>query len=165
MAKYYTNENGKRTEFKVFIIHGHSGEWRTVKTFIEDILKIQTRAVIDEVGTDVLINEVRKAVWDCECAVAIMSGDDILADNVKYARPNVMIEIGYTMGFYDHLYWRDNDLNPVLLIREKDTHIPTDLSGIKHEVYDSKTGIQTTLLNIGKFIEQVLQQVKEYYDE
>jgi predicted nucleotide-binding protein len=167
MAKFkqYIGQDGTREEFIVFLIHGHSEEWRKVKQYIENVLNFRVKAIVDEVGTDTLINEVRKAIWDCDCAIAIMSGDDIMINNSKYSRPNVMFEIGYTMGFFDHLYWEDDDLNAVLLVREKDTYIPTDLAGIKYEQYDKQNGIERSFGYIKGFIDKTFEQVKEYYKE
>lgn len=167
MAKFkkYVGQTGTREDFIVFLIHGHSEDWKKVNQYIENKLNFRVKAITDEIGTDTLINEVRKGIWKCDCAIAIMSGDDILMDNSKYARPNVMIEIGYTMGFFDHQYWEDDDLNPVLLIREKDTYIPSDLSGLKYEQYDKQAGIETSFSYIKGFIQKTLEQVKNYYKD
>jgi predicted nucleotide-binding protein len=168
MKKYkrYKGLDGKMSEFSIFLIHGRSMDWKKVKDFIEDTLSFKVTVIIEEVGADTIISKLRKAIWkNSDCAIAIMSADDLMADNTKYARPNVLFEIGYTMGFFDHLYWEDDDLHPVLMLKEKETYIPSDLAGIEYMEYNKIEGIEKTFEPLSKYINKIFEQVKEYYKE
>ena len=167
MAEFrqYKGLEGKKVDFVVFIIHGHSDARKEVKTFVEESLNFRVKVIIDEYGAGTIIEEVRNGIWDSDCAIAIMSGDDILKDNTKNARPNVMFEIGYTMGFFDNLYWEENSFNPVLLLIEEGTNIPTDLEGIKHEKFNKERGVKSSFDYIKGFLEKTFKQVKKYYKD
>lgn len=163
--KRYKGLDGKTSEFSIFLIHGRTNDWKKVKDFIESSLNFKVNVIIEEIGTDTIINKLRKAIWQSDCAIALMSADDLLADSTIYARPNVLFEIGYTMGFFDNLYWEDDNLNPVLMLKEEETYIPSDLAGIEYTKYDRVHGIELAYENIAKFINKIFLEVKDYYKE
>jgi hypothetical protein len=76
---------------------------------------------------DTLLNGKRGQVWrDCDCAVAILSGDDLQRDRTRTPWPNVLFELGYCMGFFDLRYWDDEGIRPVILVADNRTKIPSD---------------------------------------
>jgi len=151
------------TKFSVFLIHGKGDDYKKVKKFIESKLQFEVRAIVDEFGNETIFKQVRDAISDCDCAVAIMSADDILADGTKYARPNVTLEIGYTIGFFDLLYWDDDKLVPVVILRDKEAYIPSDLSGVKYRQYDNTIGIESVFDDLEQTLEGIFKSIKKYY--
>jgi len=163
------NEQGERGPFIVFLIHGRSDDWKAVKAFITRKLRMQTKVLVAEYSGGTLIDKVRKSMWlECDCAVAILSADDVLANRQRNARPNVHFEIGYCMGFFDYRYWEDNDIEPVILIKEDATQLPSDFHGIEYIEYSRKKGrggIKESFGPLEQGLERVFAAVHEYFEE
>ena len=167
--------SGKQEPFTVFIIHGRSKEYKKVVKFINEELGFDTRVLMDRFHGQTILQRIRSAIWnECDCAVAIMSADDNIR-TVKpldssekklkrYARQNVIYEMGYCLGFFDHLYWEDvkDEIQPVVILKEKETAVPADLLGVNTLIY-KKGKIETALPTLGQALEDLFEQVKEYY--
>lgn len=165
--KYHTyiGIDGKRTNFTVFIIHGHSNDWKKIKKYIEDKLKFKVKVLLDSYAGTTIIDKLRRAIWEeSDCAVAIMSADDLLVNETKNPRPNVLLEIGYTQGFFDHLYWYSDKINPVVLLKEDLAAIPSDLNGVEYLEYSQKTKISKVFPQLKQALENLYKQVKKYYE-
>lgn len=162
------NEHGKWTPFKVFIIHGRSNDWRRVKRFIEGKLRFKTEVAGLSVMGGTIISKIRNHVWhDCDCAVAILSADDMLIDKTRNARPNVLFEVGYCMGFFDLRYWEDDRLESVLLIREDKTTMPSDFAGIEYIPYSRAAGegIGGTYDKLAVGLENIYERVNQFFKD
>jgi predicted nucleotide-binding protein len=159
-------EDGERTRFRVFLIHGRSRDWVKVKRFIEHDLRFEVVVSIEKFRGQPLIQKIREAVWhDCDCAVAILSADDLQRDRTRTARANVLLEVGYSMGFFDYRYWSDEDIQPVVLMTEDRTAIPSDLEGIEQIRYSRRhrQGIAAVFDTLGQALNDVYSQVDEYF--
>ncbi len=91
---------------------------------------------VEEFTGGIILQKIKDAIWhECDCAVAILSADDILHNGEKNARPNVIFELGYCMGFWDHYYWDEGKLEPVILLKEKTVQVNSDLNGFEFIEY------------------------------
>jgi predicted nucleotide-binding protein len=137
--KTVNSEGGTRTPFRVFLIHGRSSDWKRVKKFIEEVLNFEVVVSVERFTGEPLIEKIRRQVWfQCDCAVAILSADDQRQDSSRTARPNVIFELGYCMGFFDFRYWESNEIESVILISEDKTELPSDLAGIERITYSNE---------------------------
>lgn len=170
----YKGYEGKRTEFTVFIIHGHDDVfYREVQKFIESKLKFRTIVLKDEFNGKTIIEKLQHKIWEeVDCAIAVMSADDKLKSSLINPRPNVLFEIGYCLGYFDQLYVDDleNEIRPVVLIKEDRTQIPSDLNGMELIDYSRGSISNAKKRNlIYAAVEQrlrlLLKQVIEYYKE
>jgi predicted nucleotide-binding protein len=133
MSKYrtYIDDEGEESEFTVFLIHGHSQDWRIVERYIKEKLEFNVVVLKERYRGKHVLDKYKEAVWyDCDCAVGIMNPDDQLKSGDFLARPNVLYEIGYCQGFYDHLYWKD-EIEPVVILKEKTVPLNSDLHGLE----------------------------------
>jgi len=109
----------------VFISHGGSPDWRKVQAYIEKDLKISTLELAQEVnGGLTIIEKLERNAARCDCAVIIMTGEDLFQNDLARVRENVMHEIGYFQGKYGR--------NFVILLHEEGVNIPTNLSGVAY---------------------------------
>jgi hypothetical protein len=107
-----------------------------------------------------------KSIWyDSDCAVAILSADDQLVDGTFNARPNVLYEIGFAMGFFDFRYWEDERVYPVLLVKDETTPIPTDFLGPEYFSYDQANGIDVTATfeRLDNALEALFKRIRDYF--
>jgi predicted nucleotide-binding protein len=159
-------ENGERSRFRVFLIHGHSADWEKVKKFIQGSLRFETIVSMETVTGKPIIQKIQEAVWhDCDCAVAILSADDRQMDNKRFARPNVLFEVGYCMGFFDHRYWLDDEIHPVILMMDDRLSLPSDLEGIERIQYSRKKkgGITVEFSKLAQRLETLYSQIDDYF--
>ena len=85
----------------VFITHGRSPDWRAVQAFIERDVGLATIELAQEANRGRTIVEKLEDGGDrCDCAVIVMTGDDIANEGEVRVRENVMHEIGYFHGLY-----------------------------------------------------------------
>jgi hypothetical protein len=114
----------------VFVIHGH-----------DDYLKTEVQLLLNKAGVrNIVLHEVadkgrtliEKLIEEgknSNYAIALLSPDDLLNDGNKRARQNVILEVGFFMGFLGKERMR-------MLIKEN-VEIPSDLNGILYEKYDN----------------------------
>lgn len=162
------NEHRERGPFKVFLIHGRSDDWKKVKQFITEELRFKTQVLVEEYTGQSILTKIRQKMWEeCDCAVAILSADDLLVTEERHARPNVLFEVGYCMGFFDYRYWEDDDIEPVILIIENGTEIPSDLRGVEYIGYHRRTrgGIKASFEPLQQGLERIYAQVKDYFED
>ena len=147
----YTDEDGEEQEFIVFIIHGHSEDWREIERYINKKLNFKTVVLKENYKPgETIIEKLEEAVYEeCDCAVAIMSPDDQTSDGKKRARQNVLYEIGYCQSAYD----RDG----VIILKEESVELQSDLHGLVYIGY--KKG------NIGSTLAQLAEGLEEIYEE
>lgn len=160
------SEEEDRTRFRVFLIHGRSRDWTKVKKFIERESRFETIVSVEEFTGEPLIHKIQKTVWyKCDCAVAILSADDLQRRRVRTARPNVLFEVGYCMGFFDNRYWLDEEINPIVLITEDRTTLPSDLEGIERISYSrtDRRGIAKSFETLGKALNLIHSRVDDYF--
>lgn len=109
----------------VFITHGRSNDWRTVQPFIEKDVGLSTVELAQEpnMGRTIIEKLIDNAAR-CDCAVIVMTGDDVTKENEARVRENVMHEIGFFQGRYGR--------NFVVLLHEDGVNIPTNLAGVAY---------------------------------
>jgi predicted nucleotide-binding protein len=167
MGVRFRQVNGEfgRERFRVFLIHGRSRDWSKVKKFIEHEIRFEVVVSIEKFTGQPLIQKVREAVWHhCDCAVAILSADDLQRNRTRTARPNVILEVGYSMGFFDHRYWSENALEPVILVTEDKTAIPSDLDGIEQIRFARRgQGIAAAFGRLGQALNDLHKRVDSYF--
>lgn len=152
MSKYrtYKDEEEDEADFIVFIIHGHSDDWRKVERYINHNLNFRTVVLLEDNNpSNTIIEDLEENINEmCDCAVAIMSPDDITADGKNRARQNVLFEIGYCFGFYNR--------EDVVILKEKSVEINSDLHGLIYIPY-LKDNIDTTFHKLGERLEEIFE--------
>lgn len=115
---------------KVFIIHGHDVQ---LKTEVQLLLhRAGVNNIVLHEQADKGRNIIEKLIEETESAnyaIALLSPDDELHDGTKRARQNVILEIGYFLGKLGK--------SRVRVLKKGDVEIPSDLSGVLYENYDS----------------------------
>jgi predicted nucleotide-binding protein len=122
-----------------FIIHGHDNE---LKTEVQLLLKragvnsvvLHEQADKGRTIIDKLINETETAGY----AIALITPDDLSQDGTNRARQNVILEIGYFVGFLGKERLR--------MIVKGDVEIPSDLQGILYEKHNTSGAWKIKLL-------------------
>lgn len=167
--KTYIDGNNEEVEFTVFIIHGHSDEWRKLERFIKDELKFNAVVLKESYTGQVVLEKFKDAVRDSDCAVAIMSPDDIANNGSYRARQNVLFEIGYCQGIFDMYYYGiqnededEDDFEPVMIIKEEsvDFQEVSDLLGVDVMGYTNKN-VEIVFYQLGKALKRVYKQLKD----
>jgi len=167
--KTYTDDNRDEVEFTVFIIHGHSDEWIKVERFIKDELRFNAIVLQQSYTGQVVLDKFKDAVWDSDCAIAIMSPDDIANSGNYRARQNVLFEIGYCQGLFDSYYYAEDDesedeydFEPVIIVKEQsiDFREVSDLLGLEVINYMDKN-IESTFFQLGKALKRIYKQLKD----
>jgi len=99
-----------------------------------------------------------------------MSADDKLNRTILNVRPNVLFEISYCLGYFDQLYVEDyeNEIRPVVIVKEDKTYTPSDLNGIEVIEYSkanlvTKAYLTKIYLAIEERLELLFTQIKDYY--
>lgn len=157
----YTDEEGDDVEFTVFIIHGHSEEWRKIERFIKDELGFNAIVMKESYSGKQILDKFTDAVIDADCAVAIMSPDDKLANGNFRARQNVLYELGYCKGVLENYYAEeDYDFEPVIVIKEKtiDMREVSDLIGLEVLNYHHN-GIETVYHHLGRALQNIYEEL------
>lgn len=133
---------------------------RKLQTFIEQRLRSKT-----------IIEKLQEKIWfHTDCALAVMSADGRLNTKVLNARPNMIFEIGYCLGFFDQIYAEDhaNEIRPVVLVKEDRTYIPSDLNGLelidysRRSIQDKKSYAQLWMA-VQERLESLFALTKNYY--
>ncbi|MGB8194298.1 MAG: TIR domain-containing protein [Chitinophagaceae bacterium] len=169
MAKHrfhtYMDENNEELEFTVFIIHGHSEEWRNVERFIKDDLEFNAVILKESFSGKVLFNKFRDTLWNqADCVVAIMTPDDKLNDGSFRSRQNVIYELGYAQAMYDSYYDEDDEeeFERAIIIKERsiDFREISDLMGVECLEYNAPN-INTTFHQLEKALKRIYNDLKE----
>ena len=112
-------------QLRVFITHGRSPDWRAVQAFVERDVGLSTVELAQEPNLGrTIVEKLEDGARRCDCAVIVMTGDDLANGDEVRVRENVMHEIGYFHG----LYGRKN----VVLLHEDGVNTPTNLAGIAY---------------------------------
>lgn len=110
---------------RVFITHGRSNDWRAVQPFIEKDVGLSTIELAQEPNLGrTLIEKLIDNAARCDCAVIVMTGDDVANEDEARVRENVMHEIGFFQGRYGR--------SLVILLHEEGVNIPTNLAGVAY---------------------------------
>jgi predicted nucleotide-binding protein len=88
-----------KTEGKIFIGHGGSADWKDLKDFIRDRLRLDYDEFNREPVAGLTAKERLVAMLDNACfAFLVMTAEDEHADGTRHARENVIHEIGLFQG-------------------------------------------------------------------
>jgi hypothetical protein len=132
----YKTESGRQREFTVFIIHGPLGKHAEVQEYIEQKLKMKAVVLISEFNSGWLFENILDAIDRSDCAVAILSPDDKLADGTPKARENAIFEIGYCMSHWKKQYQFYDPFVPVILMKEGSVVLGANFAGFQYIPYD-----------------------------
>jgi predicted nucleotide-binding protein len=163
MAKFktYIDDDGEEIEFTVFIIHGHSDDWRKIESFINKELKFKTIVLRESFSGKIIFDKFRDTAWEnMDCAVAVLTPDDELNNGTFRARQNVFFELGYCRAVFDSNDdgYNESEFEQLLLIKHKsiDLSEASDLLGIECLEYD--TNIDTVLLQLRKALKGIYKE-------
>jgi sugar/nucleoside kinase (ribokinase family) len=85
----------------VFVAHGGNPQWRAVKAFIEDELKLPVHSFESGVwGSTQVTDALDDLLGRCGFAVCVLTAEDLSADGQWRARQNVVHEVGLFQGRY-----------------------------------------------------------------
>lgn len=162
--KKYTTEDGKKVEFTVFLIHGHSKELDKIERFIKDELNFNVIILQNDFSGKLILDKFREAIWDStDCAIAIMSPDDKLENGNYRARQNVFYELGYCQAVFDSYYEDDQyQFEPVIVIKERTINFDevSDLLGL--DVINYTDGhIDSVFYQLAKSLTRIYQELSD----
>jgi predicted nucleotide-binding protein len=110
---------------RVFISHGRSEDWRRVQPFIEKDVGLGTLELAQEANHGrTIIEKLLDNANRCDSAVIVMTGDDLIGDDERRVRENVMHEIGFFQGRYGRTL--------VVLMHEEGVNVPSNLAGVAY---------------------------------
>ncbi len=141
--KKQISNNGELISNKIFIVHGHD---KAPRHEIENLLQKQSlKPIILELqasGSKTVIEKFEEH-GEVGFAIVLLTGDDEgrKKGESQYevrARQNVYFELGFFIGKLGR--------NRVCALRDNDVLVPSDLSGIIIEEFDSKGAWRTNLL-------------------
>jgi predicted nucleotide-binding protein len=166
MAKFktYYDDNDEEVEFTVFIIHGHSPEWKKVNGYINEVLNFKTLVLKESFSGKVVFDKFRDTVWEkIDCAVAILTPDDQLNDGNFRARQNIIYELGYCQGVFDSNYEDDeydSDFERVIMIKHNaiNLHEISDLLGV--ESLEFSSNVDSTFSQLGKTLKGIYKELR-----
>lgn len=164
MARFrtYEDNDGEGVDFVVFIIHGRSEDWRKVERYINHELEFRTIVLKETYTGKNILQKFKDATEESDCAVAILSPDDDMADGSSRARQNVLFEAGYCMATFEQRYEDDDDDStpPVVILNERtiDFKEVSDLLGLDSLRYSNGT-IETTFPQLGKALEAIYEDL------
>lgn len=160
MARFrtYEDNDGDDVDFVVFIIHGRSEDWRKVERYINHELEFRTIVLKESYSGKNILEKFKDAIDKSDCAVAILTPDDAMADGGTRARQNVLFEAGYCMASFEQRYEDESDeyTPPVIILNERsiDFKEVSDLLGLDSLRYTNGT-IETTFPQLRNALEGV----------
>jgi Predicted nucleotide-binding protein containing TIR-like domain len=158
--KSYQNEANKRKAFTVFIIHGPSLERNKVEKFIVEKCNMKTVVLVKKFKPGFLLENIEASIVnDCDCAVALLSPDEKLANRKFTVRQNAIFEVGYCMGHWRNRYRGYKKFEPVILMKERSVQLGADLQGIQCMEYDQKN-LRATFEDLGSALLNIYEAVK-----
>jgi len=85
---------------RVFVSHGHDElVRRRIRDFLEGRLKHQAVVLVDDVGAgQVIIEKLEEHAAGVDCALLLLTADDVTKEGGVRARQNVIHELGYFQG-------------------------------------------------------------------
>ena len=121
---------------KVFIVHGHN---ETMKLAVASIItKLSLTPIILHEQPNkgrTIIEKFERLSEDVSFAIVLLSADDAMGDGKYRARQNVILELGYFIAKLG----RENVI-ALYDTSASDIEIPSDISGILYEPYDTPNG-------------------------
>jgi sugar/nucleoside kinase (ribokinase family) len=85
----------------VFVAHGGDPRWRAVKAFIEEECKLPVFSFESGVwGSTQVTEALNQYLEQCGFAVCVLTAEDMSADGRRWARQNVVHEVGLFQGRY-----------------------------------------------------------------
>lgn len=165
MGKYktYLDDNGDEVEFTVFIIHGHSEDFRKVERFIKDELGFRALVLKESYSGKVVLDKFRDTIWDeVDCAVALLTPDDTLANGSFRARQNVLYELGYCQGVFDSYYSDDDEFESTIIIKDKSIDLSevSNLLGVECLEYSDHL-IESTFFQLGRALKKIYKALRD----
>lgn len=164
---YYNSEEEEDVEFTVFIIHGRSNEIEKLNSYIKDELGFKTIVMKNDFSGKIVLDKFRDLIWEqVDCAIALMSPDDVLANGNFRARQNVFYELGYCQAVFDSYYEDGYEAEPVIVIKERsiDFKDVSDLLGLEYLEY-SNEHLGEIFLPLGKHLKKLYKEVRDFNED
>lgn len=138
-------------EFGVFISHGgYSSVWKDLARFIEKEIGVDTFELSEQSnkGRAVIEKLERTICEDCDYAIIVMTAEDVMMDNTKRARQNVVHEIGFCQGVLGREH--------VLLLKQKGIELFSNIHGLVYEEFEGNN-IASVYHKVRKHLEEALE--------
>lgn len=137
-----------------FIVHGHDGGLvLQLKDYIQNTLKWPEPVILSDLanrGRTVIEKFEESAAGDV--VFVLFTPDDTTVDGLRYARQNVLFELGYFVGRFGRRSGR------VIVLVRGDTDIPSDLAGVvridvSNGIVSAGELIRRELVGLGPFVQ------------
>ena len=90
-------------KFNVAIIHGRTRTRKSIENYVRELGFIP-RILMNEYSAETIFTRFRDLIWaDIHCAVVLLTADDLIANDKRRARQNVVFELGYCFGAFDSI--------------------------------------------------------------
>jgi predicted nucleotide-binding protein len=141
--KLYDDDNLTKSKSintnKIFIVHGHN---ETMKLAVKDVINSLglTPIILHEQPNKgrTIIEKFERLSEDVGFAIVLLSADDEMINHKFQARQNVILELGYFVAKLG----RENVV--ALYDTSREVVIPSDISGVLYEPYESANGAWRT---------------------
>ena len=152
----YKNDE-EEDEFRVYIIHGQSEDWRTVEEFINGELEMDTIVLKEEHRSgETIIEKFEELIEECDCAVAVLTQEDFKnTDGNFLASQKVLFELGYCHSFFESDY---------IILKERSIELDPSLDGLVYIEFD-KGNIASTFPQLAAGLEDIFDSIGEEVDE
>jgi len=119
-------------KFNVAIIHGRTRTRKSIENYVRELGFIP-RILMNEYSAETIFTRFRDLIWaDIHCAVVLLTADDLIANDKRRARQNVVFELGYCFGAFDSIP-DDADYkaeNAIIVIEEEGVELFADITGV-----------------------------------
>lgn len=128
----------------VFVAHGGDLQWRAIKSFIEDECRLRVYTFESGIWGSTQVTEALNEYLDkCSFAVCVLTAEDLSADGRRWARQNVVHEVGLFQGRYG--------FDRVMLLAEEGCDFVPDTAE-PFTVTFPRNGIESTFWRLNKMI-------------
>jgi predicted nucleotide-binding protein len=163
MAKKTDQVSKKKKRLQLGIMHGHSKDWRQVKTMVQEF-GYTPRALIEEYKAVNIFEHLRDIVWnELHGVVVVMTADDTVKGKKSRARQNVIFELGYCFGAFDSQE-DEYAYSALVILREKGVETFSDIHGLK--VIEFERGkVKAIKPILEQALAEVYENAREFYSE
>jgi Predicted nucleotide-binding protein containing TIR -like domain len=164
---YYNREEDEEMEFTVFIIHGRSTELGELESYINNELGFKTIVMKNDFSGKIILDKFRDLIWDdTDCAIALMSPDDMTHGGNFRARQNVFYELGYCQAVFDGFYDEEYENEPIIVIKERsiDFKDVSDLLGLEYLEY-TESHLSEVFVTLSKHLKKLYKEIREFNED
>lgn len=120
---------------KVFVVHGRDDKSRLeLCNILKEDFKLEPIVLQEKPNNSIetVITKFERLASDCSAAVVIFTPDDVIGENNKRARQNVIFELGYFLGKF-----QDDKTRKIIILKKGNIEIPSDISGVLYLEYNN----------------------------